>query len=725
MIDFEIEFASPQDWAKLYRSMGLQVVPAHNSTPNAQWKRPLLPTWKEHTNQLVTPETFNAWYGPKGLYSSHQNMGMLTGVGMFFILDVDDHKHPEARQWLEAQQALHNNNMPFETPTQRTGGGGTQLLFKVPADWSPPTIKTPIGIDVRGQGGFAMLPPSLHESGKPYHWIPGAEPWEIGPIEAPRGLTEAIDALTSQYGPRSASTGLTKTPTPQYPTTPFGGIIDGREDFMTRHIWATVLAMHREWPGPRSQQEITDELTASFKSYVMTVRSRIEEPNTPQDQLLERENRGISMFRHKFQLAMAQWDTKVRQDANNPIKREEPVRTESPFIDAPVPDHDPETGEIVEQTTFKPQENTFEALDISQIMALPDPEWLIDGMIIDGGGSLGFVYGTPGCGKSFICLGIALSIATKQPKWWDRDVQRGGPVIYVSSEGVSDMKHRLRAWQAGSGVNIQDHPFFLVHEPMNFMDPNDCEKLLRTLMDVSYRTKEKPVMVVIDTVSRVLPGADENTQSSMTLFIKACDKVRQHFQATVLGVHHVTKATGQMRGSSVLEGAGDFVIQIDREKGEQVGHLTAKKIKAAADGWTQSFELKVTPTGDIKGTESLYADLASTERVVVDGWPNKQTCHAILNEMRMAWDANRPWSPHARSKAEGRYAVAYIEGFGIKTGMAEEMVQKWQQNGIISLEMRDAKAKTKGLKVVGPVDNASPDAWRRRGGDVAETAETG
>ena len=52
--------------------------------------------------------------------------------------------------------------------TQRTGGGGFQYLFRAPPDWSPPTCKTSIGIDVRGEGGFAMLPPSIHETGEHY-----------------------------------------------------------------------------------------------------------------------------------------------------------------------------------------------------------------------------------------------------------------------------------------------------------------------------------------------------------------------------------------------------------------------------------------------------------------------------------------------------------------------------------------------------------------------------
>ena len=95
---------------------------------------------------------------------------------------------------------------------------------------------------------------------------------------------------------------------------------------------------------------------------------------------------------------------------------------------------------------------TFEYLNIEQILALADPKWLIDKLVIEQ--SLGFIYGPPGSLKTFIGLDIALSLATKQSNWWGYPVQRNGTVIYISSEGHANLKFRIRAWEQHRKVPI-------------------------------------------------------------------------------------------------------------------------------------------------------------------------------------------------------------------------------------------------------------------------------
>ena len=707
--DFEIDFASPPDWAALYRSLDIQVVPALMPSTDGQWKRPALASWKDLTKGLVSDEVFQQWYGPKGQHLQRQNVGMLTGVNRLFIVDVDLHKHSEATDWLNGQQAVNNNGGQFQTPTQQTGGGGLQLLFRAPPGWTPPTIKTPIGIDIRGQGGFAMLPPSMHESGKQYAWLPGLEPWEADVMEAPEGLCGSIDNLTRQYGSKAASGALggsERTSTPEYATTPFGLIVDGREDYMTRLVWKHALEHWRECPifSPQDAKDAGDQ---AFVVYLNAVRSRLDEPQTSQADLLEREGRGISLFRQKWQWAMAQWDEpKFREEAKNRPLSETPadsyILPEPPKKEEDT--YDSETGEIIEQVTHPALlDDAFEALNIQDIMNLPDPEWLVESMIIER--SLGFFYGPPGSGKSFVCLSLALALAAKQPSWFNKAITRTGPVIYVSSEGVSDMKFRLKAWEISTGVPIASIPFYLVHSSMNFMQADHVNRLLRTIQNVATLAGEPPVAIWVDTVSRVLVGADENAAQTVTQFVGACDAIRTHFATTVIGVHHVTKSTGVMRGSSVLEGAADFAFSIDREKGDKVGFLKAQKIKAAQDGFTIAFELQSIPIGDIKGSTSLVAKLATEEAPDPHQWPDRLTCVAILKEIEAAWNSKNPWSNKPQTRADGRYAPAIITAhYAVQKDMAERMVQEWLTNDIIAVTEVDSTSKKRGLKVIGMLD---------------------
>ena len=70
-----------------------------------------------------------------------------------------------------------------------------------------------------------------------------------------------------------------------------------------------------------------------------------------------------------------------------------------------------------------------------------------------------------------------------------------------------------------------------------------------TVQAIADETTGQIAAVFVDTVSRVLPGAEENLQKDMTRFVEACDAVRNKFGATVIGIHH-TNYAGGIRGST-------------------------------------------------------------------------------------------------------------------------------------------------------------------------------
>ena len=686
-IPFDADFASLTDYARLYRQIGLQVVPAYSPAESKSWKRPLLSSWKEFEDALVPDAQFDRWFGPNGSHSSKTNVGIITGSasGGAFILDVDLQTHVQASQWLLALLDEHNGGRALQCPTQRTGGGGYQYLFRAPEGWTSPTIKTPIGIDIRGQGGFAVLPPSRHESGRNYDWVPGHAPFNIEIPVAPDWLVDAINALAHSYGAGGQSSNIT-TPTPEYQVSPFGQIVDGREQYMTRLVFAAVLNLYRECPILPSDRELTESARQIFTQYEGRVKSRLIEPGTPNHILLEREGRGITLFTQKWKHITAQWDTKVATVAANPPPEFAPGKP--PSIDA-------ETGEIITDD-FGSIEDLFDLLDVTAIKNLPDPLWLIDKMIIEQ--SLVLLYSEPGVGKSFLALCISYHIACGLPAWFERPIQKHGPVIYISSEGTADMKFRLMALEQHYGVVADDHPFFLIPSTMNFMAESDIAKLLRTVQKVVEQTAQKPVLLVLDTLSRVLPGAEENLQKDMSLFIRACDLVRETFQCCVMGVHHTSKG-GAMRGSTVLAGAGDTVLSLAREEGESDAILTAKKIKAAKDGWRVLVHLQKVACGDLRGTESLVATLGQAEPPEPEGWPDKAVCNAILVAMNAAWEQGQPWSPYPQTRREGRYAPVHLQRLGVAPDVAEKMLEAWAVRKVISVDVVDVRSKIKGYKV--------------------------
>ena len=97
------------------------------------------------------------------------NIGMPTGrrTGLF-VVDVDFD-----RGGFETLAALiHRHKEWPDPPTVRTGGGGLHFFFSYPTgvEIRNSTGKLGPGIDVRGEGGYVLLPPSVHATRRVYEW---------------------------------------------------------------------------------------------------------------------------------------------------------------------------------------------------------------------------------------------------------------------------------------------------------------------------------------------------------------------------------------------------------------------------------------------------------------------------------------------------------------------------------------------------------------------------
>lgn len=315
---FEPDFAGPLDWAAMYHSYGLQAVPAMHPSSGGQWKRPTI-KWREHENALVDGDQIAQWFRR----AQTGQMGIITGAcSGIFVVDLDTHKGPSAMAWWQGVLAVENNGLDLETAIVTTGGGGKQYYFKTPAGWTPPTNKTAIGVDIRGQGGFVMAPPSVHESGREYAWDAGCAPWEVDILEAPQWLCEAIDKLVggisqerSAILDRHHQTAASAGPHNGVVADGLGQVIDGREELATTMVWAAVLDWWRECPIKPSPNESVEKCREVYAVYERKCKPRKYEPNTPRSLLLEREGRGYTMFEDKWRRAMAQWDGKVSDAA--------------------------------------------------------------------------------------------------------------------------------------------------------------------------------------------------------------------------------------------------------------------------------------------------------------------------------------------------------------------------------------------------------------------------
>jgi|SRR5579864_272467 len=97
------------------------------------------------------------------------NIGIVTGAASgLFVLDVDDKENRAGS--LELRKLIEANSPLPETLSVATGTGH-HLYFRHPSVHIPTRAgDIAIGLDVRGDGGYIVAPPSLHSNGRRYEW---------------------------------------------------------------------------------------------------------------------------------------------------------------------------------------------------------------------------------------------------------------------------------------------------------------------------------------------------------------------------------------------------------------------------------------------------------------------------------------------------------------------------------------------------------------------------
>lgn len=114
------------------------------------------------------------------------NIGVATGGGIR-VLDVDPRNGGDSS--LAQLEATHGALPP--TLSVNTGGGGKHLYFRVPEGSANSCGIAGKGLDVKGNGGYVVAPPSLHVSGALYAWRDAPNKLEIASL--PGWLAEPSD----------------------------------------------------------------------------------------------------------------------------------------------------------------------------------------------------------------------------------------------------------------------------------------------------------------------------------------------------------------------------------------------------------------------------------------------------------------------------------------------------------------------------------------------------
>jgi hypothetical protein len=163
------------DAAQRYLARGWSVLPL-----GVRAKRPLV-IWEPLQSVRPSAEQVRNWFSRW----PNANIGIVTGeISNLIVLDIDP-KHGGDISLDRLERRF--GRLPV-TVEAATGGGGGHFYFAHPGGLIRSRTGLAQGIDVRGEGGYIVAPPSIHPSGRPYVWTAGRSPEDIALAALPRWI---------------------------------------------------------------------------------------------------------------------------------------------------------------------------------------------------------------------------------------------------------------------------------------------------------------------------------------------------------------------------------------------------------------------------------------------------------------------------------------------------------------------------------------------------------
>ena len=162
---------------KYYYDYGWTIIPVKKGE-----KRPGLPEWKSFQNRRPTTSELRTWF-----QNPDTGVGLITGAKSgVIVIDEDSYKEKGVEVKLDSPLIV------------KTGRGGKHYYFKY-TEGVTNAVNKDKSIDVRGEGGFVVLPPTKHPNGNGYEWL----------TELPDNLS-GLPTLDESFAKEIASGSLSK-----------------------------------------------------------------------------------------------------------------------------------------------------------------------------------------------------------------------------------------------------------------------------------------------------------------------------------------------------------------------------------------------------------------------------------------------------------------------------------------------------------------------------------
>jgi hypothetical protein len=384
-----------------------------------------------------------------------------------------------------------------------TGGGGKHIHFAPVAGLGNSTGKIGPGIDVRGENGYVLLPPSNHVSGGVY----------VDDVMSP--LYETPLAPMPTWLVALAQTSATSNGNGHHVTSDeAAGMLAGAPEGQRREVAAKLAGRYLAMLGPAREAEVL-AIVLGFAAQCT--------PPFPEAEVREL----------------------VRDLAQRDRRRETAAPTPTPTPPA-------DDAAIIPLGV---------GLDVFLGRTFPPVEAFVEGVLSSDGG--GFVAGEEKLGKSLYVTHEGLCLATGNPVCGRFAVPQRRRVLLVEDEDSPRRVHsRIRAELRGLGLEPDDAAVradlgewfhVSVWDGFSFDSPAMVARLDAKL------TAYAPAVCYLD-VLRKMTAADLNKAAEAGAVLTVLDDLRRRHGVVFRLVHHFRKVQGFRAGRGSQEISGSFVL---------------------------------------------------------------------------------------------------------------------------------------------------------------------
>ena len=540
------------------------------------------------------PLTKNSFYDAetdpqkvKALFDFYGDRVKMVGARMgadsgLFCMDFDLYKGDEPRAYME--KLMRYGALP-DSLTHKTMNGGLHVFYYSDDEW--PNTKPCAGVEVKGEGGYVIVPPS-----------PGYEVYnDMRVTDAPPTLLAALQ-LAKDVSSASSIDELKFA-------------VIQASDFHDSLRGIAARLSSRGMDPVDVVVELKKILAASVAS----------------DENHKRHNRWKALMRDKSQELSR--IVKSGYTKYNPTAATERVREfgkkEWEDTAAAVGFFQSPEGGKVERIEPKAKEYT-------------DEEWpFTDGYFADQDHDLAeqaftlypifaenesvVLFAEPKTGKTALALTTALSIACGLD-FGELKVASAGPTLYYGLEGARAIRLRVAAWRkkkVEEGVKLPERiPMFVVEGHATFLKEekrkDEANKIIAA-NNYSIKNGAGPLKAVyLDTLTKAMSGGDQNSVEDTSHLFELIGLLRSGgVTATIIFVHHKSRQ-GNARGSTNIEAEPDVLLDVSKK--ENLVSLRVARARSIEDGQDFLFRLHGVDLGKTKQGHPLAGVYVEPEEAV-------------------------------------------------------------------------------------------------------------